>query len=367
CSAGPAPAAGAGILVGVVRGEGAAPLAGARVTLSGGGRELEARTDARGVYRFCGAPALAPLAVRVEAPGAVVRTTLRLEGEPVLQDFAVGPVAAVAAGAGRTAAAGRGAVSGRVLSGPEGRPLAGATVELAGGGRATTDAQGRFTLRGVAAGTRSVSVAHPRHGTRTAEVAVDAGADLELRLGEGMRLAALVTTPYTLDPLRVEARSERRSLATAGFYERQKTGNGFFLTEGQFRRGAPLSSVMRTVPGVRVIRFSPPPPEKCGRTCGNPPAEWRLVPSRSVGGGRISMSADTRTAAQCMMPVFLDGVRVVSPSGEQGNDIDRVSTNDVVAIEVYRNAPEIPAQFAGANQGCGVVLMWTQAEPTPGR
>jgi hypothetical protein len=361
CSAEPAAAAGAGILVGVVRGEGAAPLAGARVTLSGGGRELQARTDARGVYRFCGAPALAPLAVRVETPGAVVRTTLRLEGEPVLQDFTVGPAGALAAAPGRSAGA-RGTVSGRVLGGPEGRPLAGATVELAGGGRATTDAQGRFTLRGVAAGTRSVSVAHPQHGTRTAEVAVDAGADLELRLGEGMRLAALVTTPYTLDPLRVEARAENRALAATGFYERQKSANGHFLTGEQIRQGSPLSNMMRMVPGVRVIRYSPPPPPGCGQLCGSGPAESRLVPSRGATSGRISMNEDERGMEQCMMPVFLDGVRVASSSPEKGNDIDRISTRGVVAIEVYTNGTEIPARFAAANQGCGVVLMWSGVE-----
>jgi hypothetical protein len=50
-------------------------------------------------------------------------------------------------------------------------------VEAPGAVVRTTDAQGRFTLPGVAAGTRSVSVAHPRHGSRATEVAVDAGAD----------------------------------------------------------------------------------------------------------------------------------------------------------------------------------------------
>jgi hypothetical protein len=356
----PAAAAGTGILVGVVRRDGTAePLAGARVILTAGGREIQARTDARGVYRFCGAPAGAPVAVRVEAPGAVIRTSLRLEGGPVLQDFAVGAQGAVAA---RPAAGGRPQVSGRVVSGPEALPLAGATVQLGGGAKATTDAAGRFTLRVAAAtGSQVVTVSHPAHGTRTVDVEVEGGAELDLRLGEGMRLAALVTTPYVLDALRVEGRAERRSLASAGFYERQRTGNGFFLTEKDFQRGVPLSSVMRMVPGVRVIRFSPPPPARCP-TCGSPPAEARLVPSRSTG---MSMNPGSRGTEQCMMPVILDGALYVRSSVEQGNDIDKISTNGVVAIEIYRNATEIPAQYVSFNQGCGVVLMWTQAEPDP--
>lgn len=176
-----------------------------------------------------------------------------------------------------------------------------------------------------------------------------------------------MATPYTLDPLRVEARAERRSLASAGFYERQRAGMGYFVTEADIRRGAPLSSVMRTVPGVRVIRYTPPPPEKCGKMCGSPPTENRLVPGRNVGSARVSMAENNRSTDQCMMPVFKDGARVVNASPEQGNDIDRVSMSGVVAIEVYRNPTEIPAQYASADQGCGVVLMWTQAEPTPGQ
>jgi hypothetical protein len=360
----PAAAAGSGVLVGVVRRDGTAePLAGARVILTAGGRELQARTDARGVYRFCGAPAGAPLAVRVEAPGAVIRTTLRLEREPVLQDFAVGAQGAPAARPA-AAAGGRALVSGRVVSGPEALPVAGATVGLGGGAKATTDAAGRFTLRGVVAGSQVVTVSHPAHGTRTAEVEVEGGAaELDLRMGEGTRLAALVTTPYALDALRVEGRAERRSLGAVGFYERQRAGNGFFLTEKDFQRGVPLSTVMRMVPGLRVIRYSPPPPANCP-TCGSPPAEARLVPSRSTG---MSMNPGSRGTEQCMMPVFLDGALYVRSSADQGNDIDRISTNSIVAIEVYRNATEIPAQYVSANQGCGVVLMWTQAESDPAR
>lgn len=355
-------AAGSGILVGVVRQGGTdAPLAGARVTLAGGGRAMEVKTDARGTYRFCGAPA-GPVAVRVEAAGALVRTTLQLEGGPVLQDFTVAPRVAAAAPRPGQAAGARAVVTGRVLNGAEGAPLAGATVVLGGGGTATTDAQGRFTVRGVVAGSQDVTVAHPAHGTRTVKAVVEGGmADLELRLGEGMRLAVLVTTPYTLDPLRVEASRERRSLDAVGFYDRQRTANGVFLTEKDFQRGVPLSSVMRTIQGIRVIRYQPP-----GRMGTAPPVETRLVSGRTTTSLRVSDNPDEHHSDQCFVQVFLDGVRIMSDSPEQGNDIDRqIRTADIVAIEVYRTGIEAPPQYMGYNQGCGVVLLWTQAEQTP--
>jgi hypothetical protein len=306
------------------------------------------------------------VAVRVEAPGAVIRTSLRLEGEPVLQDFAIGAQGAVAARPA-AAAGGRAQLSGRVVGGPEGAPVAGAAVAVGGGARATTDAAGRFTLRGVAAGSHGVTVSHPAHGTRTAEVEVEAGAELDLRLGEGTRLAALVTTPYALDPLRVEARAERGSLDAVGFYDRQRSGSGVFLTETDFRRGAPLSSVMRRVAGIQVLRYAPPKPPGCP-LCAAPPVETRLTTGRSTMSVRISGNADDPSAERCFMAVFVDGVRTTGDSPMSGNDLDRlVSTNNVVAIEVYRNGAEVPARYAGANSGCGVVLMWTQAEATPGR
>jgi hypothetical protein len=32
----------------------------------------------------------------------------------------------------------------------------------------------------------------------------------------------------------------------------------------------------------------------------------------------------------------------------------------VEAIEVYRSAAEIPAQFNGNNSACGVIVIWTR-------
>ncbi|HEX2188334.1 MAG TPA: carboxypeptidase regulatory-like domain-containing protein, partial [Longimicrobiaceae bacterium] len=300
-------------------------------------------------------------AVRVEAPGASVRTTLSLGSEPVLQDFAVGPQPASAA------AGARAAVSGRVVRGAERQPVAGATVRVGGGAAQTTDAQGRFSLRELAAGTHAVTVAHPQHGTRAAQVEVEGGAaDVELRLGEGSGLVAMVTVPYTLDPLRVEGRAERRSLASAGFYERREAGFGYFLTEEQFSRAAPLSSALRRVPGLRVNRYYPPAGP--GAMGSRPPQEMRVGSGRSAPISlRTTQQEGDQSAvsSMCFLPIIVDGVLAVAGGMEAGHDIDRISMTDVVAIEVYRTAAEIPAQFAGYDRGCGVVLIWTQAEATP--
>ena len=57
------------------------------------------------------------------------------------------------------------------------------------------------------------------------------------------------------------------------------------------------------------------------------------------------------------MLVYLDGVLV------QLTSIDDVIMNSLEAIEVYRGAGEIPAEFRVTNAGCGVVALWTRARP----
>ena len=57
------------------------------------------------------------------------------------------------------------------------------------------------------------------------------------------------------------------------------------------------------------------------------------------------------------MQVYLDQVPLPSPF-----NLDLLPTpKDLAGIEVYAGASTIPAQFAGYNRGCGVILVWTKA------
>ena len=58
--------------------------------------------------------------------------------------------------------------------------------------------------------------------------------------------------------------------------------------------------------------------------------------------------------------VYLDGVRVIrdtSPSDVTLDDF--VLASEITAMEVYRNAAEIPAEFGGAVGRCGAIVIWT--------
>jgi hypothetical protein len=68
-----------------------------------------------------------------------------------------------------------GTLSGIISNASNGLPIAGATVQVVGGGSATTNASGAYTIAGVAAGARTVQTSAPGFTSRTDPVSVAAG------------------------------------------------------------------------------------------------------------------------------------------------------------------------------------------------
>ena len=59
---------------------------------------------------------------------------------------------------------------------------------------------------------------------------------------------------------------------------------------------------------------------------------------------------------QCTPTWYIDGVEARSFHAN-------TPIADIYGIEVYRGAGEIPAEFAGSNAGCGVIVVWTKSKP----
>jgi len=339
-------AASTGALVGTVRGATGQPSPGARVTVSWAGApagSTAAVADSQGVYRVCDAPAGVPLTVRLAMDGAEVSVSdVRVAaGRPRREDLALPAPRAAAARAPASAAAG---ISG-VARGADGRPLAGATVRLDALAAVQTDAQGRFRLRSAAAGEHRVSLAHPAIGSRAVAVRLPGdAAELELRAGAGAALAASVQRVVQLAAIGARAQARRAGLDAQGFYDRQKTGIGVFLTDERLQRvtGGQLSNVLRTVPGVRVS------------VTGGPQRKAFAMGSRGTTGISI--------ANACWMDVYLDGALVAGVDlGETGSmSLDDLPLAQAEAVEVYRGASEIPSAYRGSTSACGVILIWTR-------
>jgi hypothetical protein len=138
------------------------------------------------------------------------------------------------------------------------------------------------------------------------------------------------TGEVALEPLRVTARTQPpRSawLEREGFYDRERTGFGLFLTPYELSQKVAVrtTELFRGVPGVTLI---------------------------PAGGSRYRINM---TRSGCPPKMLLDG----SPVAD--SDVDGfVQPHDVAGIEIYRGPSEIPGRWLGYRSNCGLVVIWTK-------
>lgn len=213
------------------------------------------------------------------------------------------------------------------------KPVEGVNITIPALGLGTlTTPVGQARLASIPAGRQEVEVGMLGYETQRFTLDFEAG-DVE-RLE-----VVLETAPVALEGVEVTAERQVRSLADAGFYQRQRMGFGSHLDRAEIQRrasgGAEMSSVFRGVSGVRVQM------------------------SRSGMGHYLQSS---RAGQRCNMEIFVDGARV-GGLGE-GVDIDRlVRAQDVEAVEVYGGPSEVPIQYRSQRSSCGAVLIWTRTGP----
>ncbi len=207
---------------------------------------------------------------------------------------------------------------------PEGDPIVGASV-LVGERGASSDADGQALVEGMAPGRYRLRVSFLGKQPR----------ELLARLegpGPWGVIVELAESQVTMDGVVVEARDLSGSrLAADGFFDRLKLGAGSVLNAQDLARRNPitLTDALRGVLGVRIRRGDQGP-----------------VAISQVAGD------------ECALSVFLDGV----PYRYASDNLDAVSAQNVVAVEVYRRPSQVPLQYnqLGVSDGCGVVLVWTE-------
>jgi len=241
----------------------------------------------------------------------------------------------------------RGTLEGIVLDDETGEAIAGAAVELLDGEtrrslrRTVTEEDGYFRFPDIRAGSFRLragrigyeQVTTPRWHLRAQEIL-----SVEVRL----RVDAVLLAPLEI----VAQVGPSRSPVIDDFTHRlRRSPGGRFITQEDIRPGASVSSLIATLPGVRL---EPMP--------GGRGTRRQIVMSRSLLG---------RGGGGCPVQIFVDGRLISRPTSPGGApdpvDVDDVvSAIDILGIEVYGGSGSVPAEFVTADSRCGVVAIWTR-------
>jgi hypothetical protein len=323
-------AEGTGILVGAVLDEALrTPVGGALVTLrpeavpedpeQEAPLTLQAQADGEGWYAVCGVPAgtwYEVTAVMAEVEGPARRLLVPAAGRTVELN--------ALADRGQ-----RGVVAGRVREGAQGSAVAGARIILDGPElyQTESDASGRFRLPEIAPGEYRVRVEHLAYRN------VERGLDVPAGAAEVTADITLLRDAIALEPIvaTVEARSPR--LQRAGFYDRQRTGFGNFITREDIERRNPaaVTHLFNAIPRAQVI--------------------GEQVAFR--GSGDVFRALLIEEEGPCFPELYVDGAW-------WGSDysLNYFNPDEVEAIEVYSGPAQVPIQYNTADSGCGVILIW---------
>lgn len=301
------------------------PVASVLVTWGGGNEEEDAAREAVGPDGR----------VVLCAPRDATRATLRAElGDASSEEVDIPIITGTSHDAElrlRFEATRPGRLIGRVRDAVTEKPVTAAAVSVAGSARVEeTDRRGLFSLDDVPAGMTNIAVRHLGYAPLSYGVLVSPDVTTEIEIG-------LVPDPVEMEPL-VATTTRSRRLEIKGFYERrqwgERLGAGIFLTAEDIDRWRPseISSLIAFEAGVQ-------------RECSGGTRGCRLI-SRRVSRGF--------TRGGCAMTVWLDGFKV-------GSSVDElVRPVEVAAVEIYKGAASIPAEFTGFDSRCGVIAIWTK-------
>jgi hypothetical protein len=399
---GPAGVPGTGVVMGTVLAPaGAAMPAGTRVvaewseaapagSTTGTVGWVRARVDAEGGFRVCGVPLGAALTLRTHLDsGATVAS------RPIPLQMSAGQTFAFADVQLEAGLAVSAAFSGIVVADSTDDPLAGAEVTIAGVNRSvTTNAAGAFRINDVPPGFHRVSIRRPGYAPITASVGFTANQTVDHRVVLGRAMVALAAVEV----------SEAAPVSPT-FDQNRKLGLGKFLTSEDLEKHGDrrLGDVMATVPsmggisqagsGTAWVVGKRVPPKLMPRgmrsadgsstnmACGSAPNQGALNAARYGPGSSADPSCgfdknslrdqgyycpdDAGEAARgitcaCYAQVYVDGVLQNKQRPTEPFDMNTVSPRDLVGVEWYASAAQVPAEYSSLNSPCGVLALWTR-------
>lgn len=232
-----------------------------------------------------------------------------------------------------------------------GRPLAAAEIIVTDDKRAISNSRGEFRIPDLPAGIVEFTVRRIGYQPTTTAIQIEPGLTVYLAV-------KLVPVPVQLGTIVIEGKTLDKTLWQTGFYQRRDGARGHYFDAEYFKRyQASLGGLMENVAGVRVNRAS------------------------SGRGGAVAMGR-LPNGSLCPLSVYVDG-NFIPWASETGID-DVVNRDDVLAVEVYSRASDMPPTIVGRGGAsavgsigtvrlsgnslqygagfaeCGAILVWTK-------
>jgi hypothetical protein len=276
----------------------------------------QARSDSNGGYSICGLP----IHVTIRARASTDSTSSGLvdlvgRGARVQRrDFYV-------SGADSAAVA-HGTVAGTVTD-TAGRPFPDARIVMDEAAEVRTDANGRFTIRGVPVGTRQVEVLAIGMSPVIAPV--------DVMPNETASVVAALRRITTLDVVRVTGSRNTRYRVTE-FEARRKTSAGYIRDSSQIAQQGTIASAFSTFSGVQVERDT-----------------------NGSNSFYLSMAGGAR--GRCVPNLWIDDV-----IQRDYDYLNFIRPSEIAAIEVYPRVFSAPNRYMASINMCGSVVVWTKRE-----
>lgn len=202
----------------------------------------------------------------------------------------------------------------------------------------SADDSGKFRVFGVPVGMQTIEVRMFGYAPLSLPVEVVAGESFHVTLEMSREPTLLPSVEITAEP--------RVNPLYQGFLDRKARGLGSFFDRKDIDAMQPrlLTDVLRRVPGLRL--------ETAGEGFGS---GNRIQSARSSGAGGDRI---------CPMEFYVNGSPMPLP--RDGGGINHfITPEEVVGVEVYNGASQIPPQFNSGmyNTRCGVIVIWTRSGP----
>jgi hypothetical protein len=319
---------------------------------TGAGSHATARADSSGAYAICGVPATQTVAVTAtHAHIATLPVSLRLGPARVARrDFTIASKSTATTAIADMApvefskpdaasGASTKAVTVKVQS-LEGKPIVYANVTVNGGATTITNENGEVAFGNGMPHVFSLRVKRIGFSEWYGNVAIPDSASTVM--------ITLAHIAQQLGAVRVTGQKNPVSPFVQGFYDRwmmrQKglvTGMFFGPEELEFRHPDLVTTMLR---GLNGVCFSPPTSD---------------VTKLVVNASHFASLTPNLGCPNCPMAIVIDGMQQYPPpNGNVYIDV-LVNVNEVMAIEVYPRAGNMPISLQVNDTKCGVLAVWT--------